>query len=579
MTTSGLKKLVFFLCACVIGFCGRCAIYEVTTTADSGPGSLREAMLDAMFKRKATIVFTNIFGTISLQSALPDISANLTILGNGSTNVAINGYRTNRIFNILSGAVCNISDLSLQGGSPLPFSSYPTTSVSWAIYNAGALSISNCIIHDNGSGSPGSLQLGGGAVYSAGDSLVLNNVVFSNNATYGLSALLASNVRATNCLFIKNQSGDRPPIDVGNSVFSDTIFTGNAAWYATGGGGIAGGGDLTLLNCYITNNIGDFEAGGILFNGNNLMISNCVVSGNSAGHHTGGIEASGSNIVILKSSISENEADGIRGGMTLDGNAYLSGCTISLNTTLLDDSGIANFGTLTMTNCTISGNASEWYPGAGIGNYGTAQVVNCTIANNGDGVANYGTFYALNTLIANNESDDFFGTLTSQGYNLIGVLTTNTTIVGSTNGNIYGADPLLGPLQNNGGPTLTHALLNGSPAIDAGTIAGAPLTDQRGVARPYGGVVDIGAFEFENSSLAVNTAPRITSIARINSSDIYLRVEGRFGAVCTIQASSNLVDWENVFVSGKAAVGTGAWEFADQEAANYPNRFYRAFTN
>ena len=68
------------------------------------------------------------------------------------------------------------------------------------------------------------------------------------------------------------------------------------------------------------------------------------------------------------------------------------------------------------------------------------------------------------------------------------------TITGDLTGNITGQDPLLGPLQNNGGPTETHALLPDSPAIDAGADTACPAADQRGVARPLGSACDIGAF-------------------------------------------------------------------------------------
>jgi len=99
--------------------------------------------------------------------------------------------------------------------------------------------------------------------------------------------------------------------------------------------------------------------------------------------------------------------------------------------------------------------------------------------------------------------------LNSQGYNLIGD-TTGTVILGITTGNLLDIDPLLGPLQNNGGPTDTHALLPGSPALDAG-ISGGPNTDQRGVPRPIdipslpnaADGSDIGAYEFNASAPTV----------------------------------------------------------------------------
>lgn len=573
MIAFDLKKFALLLSLALLCSSAHSQIFQVTTTDDSGPGSLREAMINASAAGDGTIVFTNVSGMIGLQSALPDINGTFSIIGNGQTNLSINNYRTNRIFNVLAGATCNISELTLQGGGP-PLSGppYPITNASTAIFNAGALSISNCFLHDNGAGSFSGG--GGGAIYSIGSSLVMNNVIFSNNLARPPSALWASNVRATNCLFAKNASGDSSPISVGDSVFSDCIFYGNGAWFSADGGGINAGGNLTLLNCTITNNDGDFSTGGVYFEGDNLAISNCVINNNYGHDYIGGIYARGTNIVILNSSICGNEGDGNYGGLKLDGNAYLSGCTIASNTCLFNSAGIGNFGTLNLTNCTISGNTGEWYPGAGIENYGAVQAVNCTIAFNGAGVDNTegGAFYALNTLIATNEFDDFSGTLTSQGHNLIGVLTTNTIVIGSTNGDIYGADPLVGPLQNNGGLTLTHALLAGSSAIDAGTRAGAPTTDQRGVVRQFGIGVDIGAFEFQY--YALTNELKITAITRVDSTNILLRVEGPPGSICTIQASSNFVDWENVFVSSDQA--TGIWEFVDEDAANHPNRFYRA---
>jgi len=578
MKTIEFKKLTIFLCASVFCLRAHSQTFQVTTTADAGPGSLREALTNAYAAGGGTITFANLSAPISLLSALPDISGNLTILGNGPTNTAINSYRTNRIFNVLASAACSISDLSIQGGRPpLTTPPYPV-SASFAIFNAGALSLSNCFVRDNGSGDYGTG--GGGAIYSTGSGLVLNNVIVSNNYSHFISALVGSNVRATNCSFVNNHAGDWPPISVGDSVFVDSTFTRGGAHTSGDGGGISAGGNLTLLNCNVVNNYGDFSTGGIYFRGNNLTILNCAINNNNASGRYGGIYAVGTNILILNSSISGNSAFDSNGGMTVYGysNACLSGCTVSSNRSTLSSygTGIATSGTFNMTNCTISGNSTGYSPGVGVYcvQNGTIQAVNCTIAFNGRGVQTYGTvtFYALNTIIANNgtgpTNGDFFGTLTSQGYNLIGNLNTNMTIVGSTNGNIYGVDPLLGPLQNNVGPTLTHALTRGSPAINAGTSIGAPLTDQRGIARPCGTDVDIGAFEYDTLLF--------TDISRVNSTNIHLQVEGPPNSLCTIQASSNFLDWENVFTSSN---GTGIWEFVDQDAGNHPKRFYRAFSN
>ena len=116
---------------------------------------------------------------------------------------------------------------------------------------------------------------------------------------------------------------------------------------------------------------------------------------------------------------------------------------------------------------------------------------------------------AQNTLIGSNEfssgishsADDCFGGLGSLGHNLIQT-TNNCAIGGNTTGNVTGADPLLGPLQNNGGSTPTHALLSGSPAIDAGDNSSCASADERGAPRPFdgngagGAQCDIGAYEF-----------------------------------------------------------------------------------
>jgi len=99
-------------------------------------------------------------------------------------------------------------------------------------------------------------------------------------------------------------------------------------------------------------------------------------------------------------------------------------------------------------------------------------------------------------------------------------------------------NPLLGPLQNNGGQTQTHALLTGSPAIDAGTNTGCPTTDQRGIARPQGATCDIGAFEFgvivaavQLNGTSFHTGQQITYQATVNPGFTPTQVDMYFGAL------------------------------------------------
>jgi hypothetical protein len=167
--------------------------------------------------------------------------------------------------------------------------------------------------------------------------------------------------------------------------------------------------------------------------------------------------------------------------------------------------GIFNEGTLTVTNSTLSGNTGY---GGGVYNSGTATVTNSTLSGNaaaeGGGIWNTGTATLKNTIVANSPSgNNCYGPITVGGYNLD---SDNTCGFGTSNNSLSGVDPMLGPLADNGGPTETHALLEGSPAINKGNNAfavdpdGNPLQfDQRGqgFARIVGGSVDIGAFEVQ----------------------------------------------------------------------------------
>ncbi len=238
-----------------------------------------------------------------------------------------------------------------------------------------------------------------------------------------------------------------------------------------------------------------------------------------------------------------------------DVTANISGLTITDGSTSLDGGGLYNKGTATLTDCTISGNSTT-NSGGGVGNDGTTALINCTISGNsasdGGGVYSDGTLTVTNSTIAYNNvasdggglqvtsstailnntiialnnigtgsgatPDDIAGTVSPvSAYNLVGIGGSGG-LVNDVAGNQVGVvDPGLGTLTDNGGPTLTIALLPGSAAIDGGSNAlavdasGNPLTtDQRGFPRISGGSVDIGAFEVQKPVVSPTTLPNDT---------------------------------------------------------------------
>jgi CSLREA domain-containing protein len=265
---------------------------------------------------------------------------------------------------------------------------------------------------------------------------------------------------------------------------------------------IASGAKATIEGLTIKNGSSDFH-GGIL-NYGNLTVSNSTISGNSSS----GIGNNGGTLTVSNSTISGNTSSGGGGGISNGGTGTVtvSNSTISGNTSIFGG-GISNGGTLTVNDSTISGNSGR--EGGGIYNpSGTLRVSNSTISGNssdfGGGITtnpDNSTATLANTIVAGNSATnagpDAEGTFTSQGYNLIGTPDGGSGWVGS---DLQNVNPRLGPLRNNGGPTHTHALLPGSPAInaipkgtnDCGTTI---TTDQRGVKRPQSGKCEIGSFE------------------------------------------------------------------------------------
>jgi CSLREA domain-containing protein len=301
---------------------------------------------------------------------------------------------------------------------------------------------------------------------------------------------------------------------------NDSIVEVNITGGRGGGIAVCEDGHLVLNDSVVRNNIATSDGGGIEQHipPSTVTITNSTISGNRSNLAGGGV-SSFSDLTITNSTISDNFGQGSSGGI------------------------LHTFGTLTLTNSTVSGNRSEGGGGGldlaasgGIANLNNVTITNNTADEDADGTEGIGlataqgggvhqrgsgTVNFKNTIIAGNvvqgnfdpPAPDCVGTLTSQGYNLIGD-TTNCTISGDLTGNITGVAPLLAPLALNApGTTQTHALCTGvgapdvscagaSPAIDAAN-PGIPgtggntceATDQRGVARPQGPACDIGAYE------------------------------------------------------------------------------------
>jgi hypothetical protein len=402
---------------------------------------------------------------------------------------------------------------------------------------------------------------------------------FGSNVVGLLSGLAIRNGIATRTNLFEAAFGGGV-LNKGNLTIIDSYVTNNFAHEFRGdaGGGIASSGSLTLSNVIVSGNSAEDNGGGLSVEGNATIIGSKIYN-NSAHQNAGGIWFSSGVMSIAKSSISDNAAQ-YAGGLAIwwGGVASISDSTINGNEahTLGGGGGVQNKGDLSLVNCTISGNEAI-FGGGGIQNNGILHATNCTVAFNreftlptgGGGVHNRSNFYAMNTIIASNSAaapavSDFGGVLTSRGHNLIGNL---PTIIGDAAGNLYGVDPRLGPLQDNGGPTWTHELLPNSPALDGGRTFGAPVTDQRGTARPQGAAVDIGAFEF------VSILPQLIGTTLNNDGFQYV-LNGVAGNSFVLQVSSNLVNWSAI--STNTIPSNGATNLIDPIALNASRRFYRA---
>jgi hypothetical protein len=439
--------------------------FTVVTLANAGTGSLRDAIDKANNTAGAdTIAFApGLSGTIALTSGGELlITDSVTITGPGAGVITVSGNNTSRIFEVdnnAAGAInVTISGLTLAGGKA-----------------------------DDG-----------GAIVASDEVLTLNGVaIIGNTAT--------------------DAGGGMALGSFGQVTLVNSIVAENTA--AADGGGISSNASLlTLVNSTVSGNQA-VEGGGIQIGGNDqLTLVNSTVSGNQAVEGGGIALGSDGQLTLENSSVSDNHARDFGGALFLDINsaALVRNSTISGNSAVSSGGGIlAKGATTTVENSTISGNSSRSHAGGIEVSGGSATIRNSTIAFNtadadtAGGGKGGGLFVDVDTavrLLSTIVADNAVGA-TGAGPDVSGAVTAAFSLLGNTAGtafllpgsanNMTGVDPLLGPLANNGGPTKTHALLPGSPAIGHGANPAGLSTDQRGsqFLRAFGRGVDIGAFE------------------------------------------------------------------------------------
>ncbi len=290
-------------------------------------------------------------------------------------------------------------------------------------------------------------------------------------------------------------------------LLSNSAFTSNTA--GQGGGGVFSTRNLTVTSSLFLTNTA-LRGGGInVDSGSAAVVSGSIFSGNkttsgSGGNTGGAIFDFKATLAVNNTSLSNNSAD--NGGAVINDQGTLSvaGSTFYNNTARYGGGALFNDGTSIVTNTTFSGNTAN--SGSAIRNIqfgmstGVLTMTNSTVVSNtstfgGEVARDSGTLFLANVIVAFGSPNNCSGTITSLGHNLD---SGNTCGFGAS-GDLINTNPLLGPLQNNGGATPTHALLAGSPAIDAGDDVGCPATDQRGIARPQGAHCDIGAYEYSGN--------------------------------------------------------------------------------
>ncbi len=316
----------------------------------------------------------------------------------------------------------------------------------------------------------GYTQYNGGAIYVLGELNLENTTISSNTSTYAAT-------QGGGAIFVRGSDNTFTSLNSSVTV-TDSIISSNTA---RNGGGILveANTTTTLINSTVSGNSVNSRGGGIWAFDSRVTLTNSTVIGNSTRTNGGGIYARDrSNVSLINSTVSGNLANERGGGIF---SSRFS--SVGLNNSTVSGNSASNVGgidsqssSLTLVNSTVSGNSANFGSSIFIFGGSTLSLTNSIVAN------------------SSNELDCDFDPSSSITANEHNIIEDDSRETDALN-----VDPRLGPLQDNGGRTQTHALLVGSQAINTGLNSlcnAAPISrlDQRGYLRT--GVCDIGAFEF-----------------------------------------------------------------------------------
>jgi uncharacterized repeat protein (TIGR01451 family) len=404
----------------------------------------------------------------------------VTIAGAGSGSTIIDGNFLDRVFNVAGSASAAISGVTIRNGRP-----------------GGLGNVTSC------PGSPGATASGGGILASG--TLTLSNDVVSGNMSSGSGGGIETNGVGAVKITATTVSGN---------VACQSNFNQANDWLGFGAGiDESAGANVTIDASTISGNTTKQDGGGAMeLGGGTMTVTNSTISGNSAAAGAGVAGESDGLVKLFADTLTGNTASNQGGGVYESGTPFsIVNTTITANSAA-DGGGIySQFGSTTVSYSTITSNSASQGTGnlrVQIGEGSGHITLDDSIVTRGIGTT--GTPSNCNPTAG----------FTSGGHNLFDDTSDSGAQCAAVASDVINADAKLGPLQDNGGPTHTVALLTGSPAIDTADNSKCPETndasmhqvDQRGVSRPVGSACDIGAYEYERADLALAAS---ASAARI----------------------------------------------------------------